>query len=40
MRKLDGTEFSAKKERADIVTEQKGELEALRESWERIGNRV
>jgi hypothetical protein len=39
MRKLDGTEFSAKKERADTVTERKGELEALRESWERVGNR-
>ena len=39
MRKVDETEFSAKKERADIVTERKGELEALRESWERIGNR-
>jgi hypothetical protein len=39
MRKLDGTEPSAKKERADIVTERKDELEALGESWERIGNR-
>jgi len=39
MRKLDGTESSAKKERADTVTERKDELEALGESWERIGNR-
>jgi hypothetical protein len=39
MRKLDAIEFSAKKERADTVTERKGELEALRKSWERIGNR-
>jgi len=39
MHKLDGIEFSAKKERADTVTERKGELEALRKSWERIVNR-
>lgn len=37
MRKLDGTASLAKKQRA---TERKDELEALRESWERIGNRL
>jgi hypothetical protein len=30
----------AKKQPADTVTERKDELEALRESWERIGNRL
>jgi ATP-dependent exoDNAse (exonuclease V) alpha subunit len=39
LRKLDGTEFAAKKERAESIEERKDELEALRESWERIGNR-
>jgi len=39
MRKLDGSEFAAKKERAADIAERKAELEALRESWERIGNR-
>jgi MobA/MobL family len=39
MRKLDGSEFTAKKERAENIAERKAELEALRESWERIGNR-
>ena len=39
MRKLDGTASLAKKQRADTITERKDELEALRESWERIGNR-
>jgi hypothetical protein len=34
MHKLDGIEFSAKKERADTVTERKGEREALA----RVGN--
>ena len=40
MRKLDGTASLAKNQRADTITERKGELEALRESWEWIGNRV
>jgi hypothetical protein len=39
MRKLDGTEFAVKKERAATVEDRKDELEALRASWERIGNR-
>jgi ATP-dependent exoDNAse (exonuclease V) alpha subunit len=39
MRKLDGAELAAKKERAATVADRKSELEALRESWERIGNR-
>lgn len=39
MRKLDGTEFAVRKERAATVEERKDELEALRASWERIGNR-
>jgi hypothetical protein len=38
MRKLDGQELAAKKERLN-VTERKDELQAIRESWERIGNR-
>lgn len=37
MRKLEGQEFAAKKERLN-VTERKDELQAVRESWERIGN--
>lgn len=39
MRKLDGSEFAAKKERSADNGERKAELESLRESWERIGNR-
>jgi ATP-dependent exoDNAse (exonuclease V) alpha subunit len=39
MRKLDGAELAAKKDRAATVADRKDELEALRESWERIGNR-
>jgi hypothetical protein len=43
MRKLDGSEFARTKERFETYTEKdaarKAELEALRESWERIGNR-
>jgi MobA/MobL family len=39
MRKLDGTEFAAKKERIERLADRKAELETLRESWERIGNR-
>jgi hypothetical protein len=39
MRKLDGTEFAAKKERAASIGERKAELESLRESWASIGNR-
>ena len=39
MRKLDGQELAAKKERAATVTDRKDELEALRESWAKIGNR-
>jgi hypothetical protein len=39
MRKLDGSEFAARKERHETFAERKAELEALRESWERIGNR-
>lgn len=38
MRKLDGQELAAKKERLNI-TGRKDELEAIRESWTRIGNR-
>lgn len=38
-RKLDGTEFAAKKERTETIAERKAELQVLRESWERIGNR-
>lgn len=38
MRKMDGQEFAAKKERLN-VTERKDELQAVRQSWERIGNR-
>ena len=40
MRKPDGKASSAKKERADTVTGRKDELDALRESWERIGTRI
>jgi hypothetical protein len=39
MRKLDGQEFAQKKERAASYSDRADELEALRESWERIGNR-
>jgi MobA/MobL family len=39
MRKLDGQELAAKKERAATVADRKDELEALRESWEKTGNR-
>jgi hypothetical protein len=43
MRKLDGSEFLRTKERFDTFSEKeaakKAELENLRESWERIGNR-
>lgn len=39
MRKLDGQEFAATKERAATIADRKAELEALRESWERTGNR-
>jgi MobA/MobL family len=39
MRKLDGTEFAARKERSADIADRKAELEKLRESWERIGNR-
>jgi hypothetical protein len=39
MRKLDGSEFAAKKERTADSAERKAALENLRESWERIGNR-
>jgi hypothetical protein len=42
-RKLDGSEFARTKERFETYTEKdaarKAELETLRESWERIGNR-
>jgi hypothetical protein len=43
MRKLDGSEFARTKERFETFSEKeaakKAELENLRESWERIGNR-
>jgi ATP-dependent exoDNAse (exonuclease V) alpha subunit len=43
MRKLDGSEFIRTKERFETFSEKeeakKAELEALRENWERIGNR-
>jgi hypothetical protein len=43
MRKLDGSEFVRTKERFDTYSEKaeakKAELEAVRESWARIGNR-
>lgn len=43
MRKLDGSEFVRTKERFDTYSEKqaakKAELESLRSSWERIGNR-
>jgi hypothetical protein len=43
MRKLDGSEFVRTKERFDTYSEKeaakKADLEALRQSWERIGNR-
>jgi hypothetical protein len=39
MRKLDGTEFLHAKERFETVAERKAEMEALRESWARAGNR-
>jgi ATP-dependent exoDNAse (exonuclease V) alpha subunit len=39
MRKLDGSEFAAKKERTADNAERKAELEGWRASWERIGNR-
>jgi MobA/MobL family len=39
LRKLDGNEFAAKKERSETLADRKAELEGLRESWERIGNR-
>ena len=38
-RKLDGSEFAAAKERTADMAERKAELENLRTSWERIGNR-
>jgi ATP-dependent exoDNAse (exonuclease V) alpha subunit len=39
LRKLDGQELAAKKERAATVADRKDELEAVRESWAKIGNR-
>jgi ATP-dependent exoDNAse (exonuclease V) alpha subunit len=39
MRKLDGATFAAKKERTADKAERQGELETLRASWERLGNR-
>ena len=39
MRRLDGQEFAATKERAASFGDRADELQALRESWERIGNR-
>lgn len=39
LRKLDGTEFSAKKERTASNDERKAELEAQRASWEKLANR-
>jgi hypothetical protein len=43
MRRLDGSEFVRSKERFETYSEKeaakKAELETLRESWERIGNR-
>ena len=40
MRKLDGNEFAARKERTADQGERKAELENLRQSWARIGNRA
>ena len=39
LRRLDGDELAAKKERAPEISELKAELEGLRLSWEKIGNR-
>jgi hypothetical protein len=39
LRKLDGAEFAAKKERTANNDERKAELEAQRASWEKLANR-
>jgi MobA/MobL family len=39
LRKLDGTEFAAKKERTETAAERLGQLEGWRESWEKLANR-